>query len=130
MRVRSHDQGFVPAPPTSVYALVSRPASYPSWWPGAACDGDAGSALRLPLEPGKRKPATVERHRPDVGVFLSLPGHRGTLEWYLEPFQEGTIVNVLLDVEAGSGVRRSERRLVRMRSSVRRALVGLYEAVR
>lgn len=59
-----------------------------------------------------------------------MPGHRGTLEWYLEPFQEGTIVNVLLDVEAGSGARRSERRLVRMRSSVRRALVGLYEAVR
>lgn len=130
MRLRSHDQGFVPAPPTTVYALISQPHSYPSWWPGATCDRDRGSALWLPLEPGRRKPASIERHRPGVGVFLSLPEHRGTLEWYLEPFQEGTIVNGLLEVESGSGAGRSERRLVRMRSTVRRALVGLNEALR
>jgi hypothetical protein len=130
VRVRSHDQGFVPAPPVAVYALVSQPASYPSWWPGANCDRDQGSALRLPLEPGKPKPASIESHRPGVGVFLSLPGYQGTLEWYLEPFQKGTIVNGLLEVESGSGAGRSERRLVRMRSSVRRALVGLNEALR
>jgi uncharacterized protein YndB with AHSA1/START domain len=130
VRVRAHDQGFVLAPPAAVYATVSQPASYPSWWPGATCDADGRSTLRLPLEPGRRSPASVERHRPDVGAFLSLPGYRGTLEWYLEPFQEGTIVNGLLDVEAAGGRRGSERRLLRMRTSVRGALVGLHEALR
>jgi hypothetical protein len=130
VRVRAHDQGFVPAPPTAVYAAVSQPASYPSWWPGATCDGDQGSALRLPLESGKGRSASVERHRPDVGVFLSLPVYRGTLEWYLEPFQDGTIVNGILDVEAARAGRWSQRRLLRMRASVRRALVGLHEALR
>jgi uncharacterized protein YndB with AHSA1/START domain len=130
VRVRAHDQGFVPAPPAAVYATVSQPSSYPSWWPGATWHAVGRSTLRLPLEPGRRRPASVERHRPDVGVFLSLPGYRGTLEWYLEPFQEGTIVNGLLDVEAAGGRRGSERRLLRMRTSVRGALVGLHEALR
>lgn len=130
MKVRAHDQGFVPAPPAAVYATVSQPASYPSWWPGATCDGVGGSTLRLPLGRGRREIASVERHRPDVGVFLTLPDSGGTLEWYLEPFQDGTIVNGLLDVEAAGGRRRSQRRLLRMRASVRRALVGLHEALR
>jgi hypothetical protein len=64
----------------------------------------------------------AERHRNDVGLHLVSPD--GDLEWYLEPFDDGTIVNAFLDVEDVPG-RRGERRLHRLRGSIRAGLVGL-----
>ncbi len=117
MRVRSHDQGFVPRPPAEVYRAVADLGGYPRWWPGAAPNG-SGVTIRL----GRRAvSAAGERHRDATGLFLALPELDGTLEWYLEPFEEdGTIVNLLLDVELPR-----QRRLLRMRMDIRSALVGL-----
>jgi hypothetical protein len=57
-----------------------------------------------------------------VGLYLVSPDEE--LEWYLEPFDDGTIVNVFLQVSDAPG-RRGERRLRRMRGSIRAGLVGL-----
>jgi uncharacterized protein YndB with AHSA1/START domain len=125
VRARSHDQGFVAAPPPDVYEILAHPASYARWWPNvAAADGTDPARLRLG---GSRVSATPTRQRPGVGIFVELgPPLDGTLEWYLEPFEEGTIVNALLDVElSGSGA----RRLRRVRAQIRRGLVGLKAAL-
>jgi len=114
--LRSHDQGFVAASPDRVYRLIARPESYPIWWPGSMLTGDG---LSLPVAGGA---ATAERERNGVGLHL-VYGER-SLEWYLEPFDEGTIVNAFLDLPARPG-RRASRRLLRLRGAVRRGLVGL-----
>lgn len=116
--MRSHDQGFVGAPPDQVYEVIAEPSSYPTWWPGAA---PAGDGVQLPLRRGAR-PAVAERHRNQVGLFLVSPEEE--LEWYLEPFDEGTIVNVFFQTPSARG-RPGERRLRRMRGSIRAGLVGL-----
>ena len=114
---RSHDQGFVGASPAQVYEVLANPSSYPTWWPGAR--GSAEEVI-LPLD---RSAGSVEADgfREDVG--LHLLSEKQELEWYLEPFDDGTIVNAFLEVP-GSG-RRVERRLLRMRSALRGGLVGL-----
>lgn len=115
-RVRSHDQGFVAAAPGEVYTLLAEPVSYPGWWPGTRANGEG---VLLPL--GRRpRHATPDRKREGIGLYLVFGGD--SLEWYLEPFDDGTIVNAFLDVEAA---RRASRRLLRMRASVRTGLVGL-----
>jgi hypothetical protein len=129
MRLRSHDQGFVLAPPPAVYRRVADPLSYPSWWPGVRTTPVAGG-LRLELG-GEAWTAGPEGQRDDVGLFLALSGPpEGRLEWYLEPFEEGTVVSALLDLELPGGLRRSGRRLRRIRAALRRGLVGLDRAVR
>jgi hypothetical protein len=61
-----------------------------------------------------------------LGLVIALgPPYDGTLEWYLESFEEGTIVNSLMDLELQGGRRRASRALRRMRSSVHLGLVGL-----
>lgn len=116
-RLRSHDQGFVAATPDRVFRMVADPSKYPTWWPGAKANG---SGLSLPIRRGSRRFA-VERERDGIGLYLVSGGD--SLEWYLEPFDEGTIVNVFLDVEGAAG--RSARRVLRMRGAIRTALVGL-----
>lgn len=121
MRTRAHDQGFVAAPPGAVYRSVADTGSYGSWWgeAGAGADGK----LRLRLEPRRVTEASAERHRDGIGLFLRLGApYEGTLEWYLEPLEDGTMVNVFLDVNLS---RNAARRLRRVRASIRRALVGL-----
>ncbi len=126
MRLRSHDEGFVAAPPPAVYATVRDLGRYGTWWTGAGPLAD--DAVHLPL--GRRKvPARPERPRPDVGLHLALPSFDGSLEWYLEPFDDGTIVHAFLDVDVPGGERRATRRLLRLRGSLRRALVGLKRSV-
>ncbi|MGH2710729.1 MAG: hypothetical protein ACRDH9_05945 [Actinomycetota bacterium] len=115
-RVRSHDQGFVAAGPSRVYGMLANLESYPSWWPGS---GKRGDALSLPLL-RRAAPARTERERNGVGVHLVFGD--GSLEWYLEPFDDGTIVNAFLDLTASAG---KSRRLLRMRARVRDGLVGL-----
>ena len=116
--MRSHDQGFIGASPDQVYGVLSEPSSYATWWPGASAAGDG---VHLPIGRGAR-PAVAERHRNQVGLFLVSPD--GELEWYLEPFDDGTIVNVFLETSGARG-RSGERRLRRMRGSIRAGLVGL-----
>lgn len=121
MRTRAHDQGFVAAPPQAVYRKVADTESYASWW-ADALEGSNGT-VRLRLEPRRVAEAGGERYRDSMGLFLRLGSpYDGTLEWYLEPLEDGTMVNVFLDVN----LRRSAtRRLRRVRTSIRRALVGL-----
>ena len=62
--------------------------------------GDAVE-LRFPRLGGTR--VRLEGERPGTGMILRLAGPRlaGSLEWYLEPFKEGTIVNAILELEPG-----------------------------
>ena len=124
MRTRAHDQGFVDAPPGIVYRSLSDIGAYASWWADAA-GGESEGVVRIRLEPRLVTEARPERHREGVGLFLRLgPPYDGTLEWYLERFEDGTVVNVFLDVGlAGRGD--GSRRLRRIRSAIRRGLVGL-----
>ena len=115
-RVRAHDQGFVSASPSRVYRTLLDLDSYPGWWPGSRVGRDG---LALPLS---RSASGVrsERERNDEGLHLVFEG--GSLEWYLEPFDDGTIVNAFLDVGPNAG---RPRGLLRLRAGVRDALVGL-----
>ncbi|MCA1727746.1 MAG: hypothetical protein LC722_08910 [Actinobacteria bacterium] len=117
--IRSHDQGFVPAAPAQVYEVLADPGSYPSWWPGAQ---PSPEGVVLPLRRGL-PPSRTDRLRDGLGLHLLSDAQ--DLEWYLEPFDDGTIVNVLVDVPDAPPGRRGERRLLRMRGAVRRGLVGL-----
>lgn len=113
-RLRSHDQGFVAAAPGRVHAALRDPAGYPGWWPGTAV---RGGELELPL--ARHHAAVPERERDGLGLHLMFGGD--SLEWYLEPFEEGTVVNAFLEVDGP----RSDRALLRMRGEIRRGLVGL-----
>jgi hypothetical protein len=126
-RVSVVDQGYVPISPASAYAYLEDLESYGSWWPGTRMvQGDDGVALGLEgFDPVRVR---TERHRPGVGVVLRFggPAYAGSLEWYLEPFREGTIVNAIVEVEPRRRWRR--RRVMRYRTGIRRGLVGLREA--
>ncbi len=125
MRLRSHDQVFVAAPPDAVDATLADGDGYPGWWPGAA-RGDGGPVLVL----GRgRFPTWIDGRREGVGMWLPLRDLDGSLEWFLEPFEEGTIVNAFLDVVVRGRPNAAARRLRRMRVSVHRALVSLKRSL-
>jgi hypothetical protein len=123
------DQGFVAAAPTRVYEALADPRSYPSWWPGARLEdrgppADHASVLRLPGIPPLE--VRAESARQGVGLVLRVGGrYRGTLEWYLDPFEEGTIVNCLLAVDLRGSGALARRRLHRIRVAVHRGMVWL-----
>jgi hypothetical protein len=121
--VHSHEQGFVSAPPKQVYRVLADLPAYPRWWPAAtAADGE----LLLALSGRASSSASAERHRPGLGLNLRLgPPNQGTLEWYLDPYEEGTVVNCLLDLDLPGTSRKARSRLRRARSEIRRGLVGL-----
>jgi hypothetical protein len=123
MRVAAIDQGFVLAAPPRVYELVRDPAGYPVWWPGVRADGEG--RLRFP-ELGPVAVA-VDEVREGIELLIRVEGRRGRghLQWYLEPFKEGTIVYGITDVQAKRSW--SARRVLRHRSSMRRALVSLKD---
>ena len=115
----SVDQGFVPAPPDRVYARLAAVDGYGAWWPGARTVA-AGGELDLRVA-GFRGRVLVEGERPATGLVVRVDGAAPcSLEWYLEPFKEGTVVNAILDL--GRGTARRQRRA---RRSIRRALVAL-----
>jgi hypothetical protein len=121
--IRSHDQGFVRAAPHEVFKRLDELSGYPGWWPGSeARDG----GIVLPL--AKRlPPATRDHRRENVGLLLRFKGD--SLEWYLEPFDDGTIVNAFLDIRAAGSPARAGRRVLRMRRGLRGGLVGLRRAM-
>jgi hypothetical protein len=123
----SVDQGFVAAPHVSVYGILADVQAYPVWWPGAEVRS-SGEELRLRLPGGPLAPAVAGGHREGVGLILHLgPPYSGTLEWYLEPFEEGTVVNSILHVDLPGGPGRSARRLLRLRAEIHRAMAALRE---
>ena len=110
------DQGFVPAPPGAVYARLANVAAYPEWWPRAQWSGDS----RLTIGGVRGAAVTVESERADTGLVLRLAGGTsGSLEWYLEPFKDGTMVNAILDLDA------SAARAERTRAALRDGMVAL-----
>lgn len=129
MHRQAWDQGVVWADPSLVYRALSDPAGYAAWWPGARTFLDDGRVtLRLEGVPGLR--VAPERPRDGVGLFLRVDGdYSGTIEWYLEPFEEGTIVSCLVELDIPGGPGRSQRRLRGLRAAVRRGLVGLKVAL-
>jgi len=124
--VRSLDHGFVRVPPERVLAVLRDPARYPAWWPGAKALGDG--RISLPgMPPVRLEPEGV---RSGTGLRLRVSGARGDaleghLEWYVEAFEEGWVVSCIADLRP----RRpwSPRRMLRMRSGFRSALVALRE---
>ena len=123
MRLRAHDQGFVGAPPADVFQALDEPATYPQWWQGSNVEG---MGIVLPLA-RRSPPATRDRRREGIGLFLRFGDD--SLEWYLEPFDDGTIVNAFLDVEVSGSSGRAGRHLLRRRHEVRRGLVGLKQTL-
>jgi polyketide cyclase/dehydrase/lipid transport protein len=114
------DQGFVPAPPDRVYARLADLERYPEWWAEARIRRSA-DVLVLALPRLGRCEVRQTEERAGRGLVVRLAGRRlaGTLEWYLEPFKEGTVVNAILDLEIARG------RVLRWRRAIRRGLVGL-----
>lgn len=123
--MHAHDQGFLEAPPSAVYRTLEDVPRYGLWWPGIGVDTQ-GEEIRLVLGPGVSGTARIEGRRQDVGLVVALgPPARAKLEWYLEPFEEGTIVNAILHLDLPARGGRADRALRRTRASVRRGLVGL-----
>ena len=123
MRVAEIDRGFVRAAPDRVFELLRDPARYPEWWPRVRPAGEG--ALRFPeLGPVG---FSVEGVREGVKVVVTVDGTRvrGHLQWYLERFGDGTVVYGITDVETRRGW--SPRRVLRHRSSMRRALVAMKD---
>ena len=120
MRVAEIDKGFVRAPPERVFELVRDPFRYPQWWPKVRADG---RGLRLPVL--GRVSVTTEGIRDGVELLVPVAGPRvrGHLQWYIEPFKDGTVVYGITDVQTAR--RWSMRRVLRHRASMRRALVAL-----
>ena len=123
MRVASVDTGFVAAAPGRVFQVVADPAAYPTWWPGAM----AGSASELRLPGIGRAEYRLEAVRPGVELTVRLQGrrHGGCLQWYLEPFEEGTVVYGIVDLETDR--RWTVRRQRGIRAGIRAAMVALKE---
>ena len=123
-RISSVDRGFVPRAPGALYPRLADLRSYGTWWPGASTRSVSGD-VSLTLPAGGAAAATTERHRAGTGLFVRLEGRAlaGTLEWYLEPFKDGTIVHAIVDAEPRG--RWSARRVRRFRAGIRSALVAL-----
>ncbi len=116
----------MPAAPDRVYGALMDFQGYQRWWPGVA--EWSGDRLSLRLD-GRPSGAAPDRERPGVGMYLNLDPP-GTLEWYLEAFEEGTVLSCFLDLELPGGTGRAHRRLLRARARVRDGLTGLMESHR
>ena len=122
--VRLLDHGFVAAKPERVFEVIRDPAGYASWWPGTRSLGDG--RLRIPGLPAAALSADAVRPGTGLLVRISDPRPRGVdghLEWYLESFQEGTMVSCITDLRARRPWR--PRRVLRLRGGVRSAMVAM-----
>jgi uncharacterized protein YndB with AHSA1/START domain len=129
MRVADHDQGYVKAPPVTVFGVLNEPSRYATWWPRARSRTRDGR-LEVAFLDRRHCFVEIDGQRPGVGLVLRLGGDlAGTLEWYLEPFWEGTIVNAIVNIDVPGGPRRAARDLLRVRAALRRGMVALASAV-
>jgi hypothetical protein len=122
--IRALDHGFVAAKRERVFEVLRDPTGYAGWWPGARSLGDG--RLRVPGLPPVA--VSADRVRLGTGLVVRVSGRRpggidGHLEWYLETFEEGTVVSCITDLRAPRPWR--PRRVLRLRSSVRSAMVAL-----
>jgi len=125
MQVAAHDQGFVAAGPSAVYEVLADLEGYPGWWRDARADGPLAILLG-----GRWMLAEPSSPRPGIGLVLHLRGRfPGTLEWHLQPEDDGTIVNSILNLDPPGGPQRAARRMLRCRGAIRRGLVGLKGAL-
>ncbi len=120
-----HDRGWVTAPLEDVYRVVESIRTYPSWWRAiSVAEGESQLHVLLTIPGLGRMKASAAGKRPGVGVIIQLAGDvDGVLEWFLEPFKEGTIANVLLRLAAHP--RKWKRREETYRSAIRDGLVAL-----
>ena len=120
-----HDRGWIPAPPGDVYGVVHSVETYSSWWPSVSAEPPTPGEHLLLTIPGLGALRTaVQGDRPGLGLIIQLRGDvEGVLEWFLEPFKEGAIANVLLRL--AERPRRWKRRELTYRSAVRDGLVAL-----
>ncbi|MDP9341160.1 MAG: hypothetical protein M3Q23_03415 [Actinomycetota bacterium] len=110
------------SPPARVFEVLADPAGYPRWWPGAKQRPEG----RLVL-PGLGSVAVEATDvRPGVGLFVQVAGQgfSGHVEWFLEPYKEGTVVNGIVNVESAGRWR--ERRILAVRAGLRSAMVALH----
>ena len=123
--VRAHDRGWIPAPPEAVYRVAEDILTYPSWWRAVRVDeGESERFVLLSVPALGRMRASVAGQRAGVGLVIQLVGDvDGVLEWFLEPFKDGTIANVFLRL--ATRPRRWNRRERIYRSAVRDGLVAL-----
>jgi uncharacterized protein YndB with AHSA1/START domain len=97
------DTGPSPAPPEEVWKLLCDPSRFPDWWPGA------DSLEVRSVRDGNR-----------LVISCQVSGVR--FEWRLEPDNDGTRIDVLVDIPEEEAFRVDEQR-----EEVRASLVRLAE---
>ncbi|HEX8099980.1 MAG TPA: hypothetical protein VF660_07240 [Actinomycetota bacterium] len=121
--VSIHDRGWIGASPSDVYRTVASIETYGSWWRTVTVE-TADSQLRLALPGVGRVNVRTGGERPNVGIVLQFSGDAtGVLEWYFEPFREGSVANVFLRL--AQRPRRWNRGELAYRSAVRDGLLAL-----
>lgn len=132
MHANTTDEFWVDAPPDAVYEALLAPGT--GWWPGARATAD-GERVRVSA-PGfhrlarrVRFEARLDKLRPGKGMtwWLDRGELHGRGEWWLERFNNGTIVHYFLDVDPGEAgrYRRWSSRVRRHRWAVRRGVNAL-----
>lgn len=132
MRATTTDDIYIEAGPDEVHRALLQVGARAPWWKRARVKMDGAAVVirarvapvRLPI----RFKATTGTVRPGQGFVWHIEGRevRGTAEWWLEPFKEGTVVHHVLDIER-AGVRRLSSVSRRHRWALRRALYGLKD---
>ncbi len=112
--VRLHGRVEVARPPEAVFDLLNRVGDWPRWWSAcqsaeAAGEGlSAGDAVEARLTPHKMTYtllAVVDEVRPGRSITFSVrkKGVAASLEWRIEPIEEGSVVNEILTL-SGPGL--------------------------
>ena len=98
------DTGRSGAPPRELWKLLSDPSHLAEWWAG-----DLPAPPRVvPAGRGNR-----------VVIFCQVSGQR--YEWRLEPDEDGTRIDVVVDIPEGQSFRLDEERELTRRSLLRLA---------
>jgi uncharacterized protein YndB with AHSA1/START domain len=119
------------APPEEVWKLLYDPSRYPEWLVGADSvedtreNGDGRKSYTLFADgyPDFPMPQFVESAREGERVVISCQVSDMRFEWRLEAEENGTRIDVLVDIPE-----KEAARLEQQREMVRRSLVRLAEA--